>query len=146
MIHIQIIEKFESLFSKDMIQSHIQKTLDYLGEDNIEVSLVIEDNAGIHILNRDYRHIDAPTDVLSFAYDAVDPETNQRYIGDIIISGDKVLEQAQQAGHSHTKELCLLTIHGILHLCGYDHETEKDGAVMLPLQEKILKLIYTNES
>jgi probable rRNA maturation factor len=139
MIHYQISEEFTEIFNAESVRIFAEKTLDYMGSSSSTVSVVIENNAAIQVLNRDYRHIDAPTDVLSFAYDMIDPETSNRYLGDIIISGDKVIEQANQAGHSRDKELCILIIHGILHLHGFDHETEEDEAAMFPLQEKIIK-------
>lgn len=145
MIHIQITDQYASIFSKELIHTYIQKTIDYLDVQNIELCLVIETNEAVHTLNKEYRHIDAPTDVLSFVYNTADPETNSHYIGDIIISGDKVIDQAERAGHKQGKELCILVVHGILHLCGYDHEAETEEAVMLPLQEKILEVIYSDE-
>ncbi len=72
MIHIQITEKYLGKFSQEVILDLIKDSLAYLEKNNHTLSLVIDDNAGIQILNRDYRHIDAPTDVLSFVYDTVD--------------------------------------------------------------------------
>jgi probable rRNA maturation factor len=145
MIHIQIISQYETRFHEELIHQYVDQTLAYLDIKNVELALVINDNKGVHELNRDYRHIDAPTDVLSFIYDMEDPESNLRYLGDIIISGDKVMEQATQAGHSPEKELCTLIVHGILHLIGYDHETESAKPIMLPLQDKILKAIFPDD-
>ena len=145
MIHIQIIPKYSSHFSEKVIQKYIKQTFEYLDIYNAELALVINDNPGIHELNRDYRHIDAPTDVLSFIYDMEDPESKLHYLGDIIISGDKVMDQADQAGHCPEKELCTLIVHGILHLIGYDHEVEVGKPIMLPLQEKIIKVVYSDE-
>ena len=142
MIHIQILKEFDQEYTADVLETYAKKTLDYLGITDCELSLFIGTNEDIHILNRDYRHIDAPTDVLSFSYDVIDPESNLRYLGDIILSADKIREQSQEAGHSREKELCILIVHGILHLNGYDHEDEADEAVMLPLQNKILEVIF----
>jgi len=108
-----------------------------------DLTVVISNNADIRELNRTYRHIDAPTDVLSFVYDMRDPETNARYLGDIIISAEKLKEQAEEAGHSIDRELCILVVHGVLHLNGYDHEVEEDEPVMLPLQDKIIETIFS---
>ncbi len=107
-----------------------------------DLTVVISNNSEIRELNRTYRHIDAPTDVLSFFYDMRDPETNARYLGDIIISAEKLKEQADEAGHSVDKELCILIVHGVLHLYGYDHEAEEGESVMLPLQDKIIQTIF----
>jgi probable rRNA maturation factor len=78
----------------------------------------------IHELNRDHRGIDAPTDVLSFPVDAAGPSTGPRELGDIVISPE------------HTDDLTEAVVHGVLHLCGYDHKT--DGGEMLALQERVL--------
>jgi probable rRNA maturation factor len=142
MIHIQISKDYEQEYKSEVMEVYAKKTLDYLGVTDCELSLFIGSNADIHILNRDYRHIDAPTDVLSFTYDVIDPDSKLRYLGDIILSGDKIREQAQDAGHSLERELCTLIVHGILHLNGYDHEDEADEAIMLPLQNKILEVIF----
>lgn len=144
MINFQIKQEFRSDFDEATLQTWVKRTLDYLEADNYELSIVIGNNSEIHQLNREYRHIDAPTDVLSFFYDIVDPETNTRYLGDIIISGEKVFEQAQQAEHSPQLEICTLVVHGILHLFGYDHEEQADEAAMFQLQNKIIEVVYGN--
>ena len=120
--------------------------------DNIELSVTIVDNQSIQEMNRDYRSIDEPTDVISFAleddddfsaffeedFDTVD-SLLPRLLGDIFISIDKVEEQAEEYGHSFERELGFLVVHGFLHLNGYDHQTEADEREMFSLQEKILK-------
>lgn len=84
----------------------------------------------IRQLNREYRNKNAPTDVLSFPQRGQNPALTvaagprSRYLGDIVISTDTALRQAIECGHSFDRELCELLIHGILHLCGYDHETD----------------------
>jgi probable rRNA maturation factor len=143
MIHYQIAQEYQNLVDEAHLTSYAEKTLLYLDAADCDVTIVVGSNAAIQELNRDYRHIDAPTDVLSFIYDTIDPETNTRYLGDIIISADKVKEQAQQAGHSVERELCTLVVHGVLHLYGYDHEVEEGQPIMLPLQEKIIASIFT---
>ncbi|MCH4166661.1 MAG: rRNA maturation RNase YbeY [Megasphaera sp.] len=107
-----------------------------------EISILLCDNEYIHQLNNQYRHIDRPTDVLSFAlnegeedgYDG--PDT--ALLGDIIISLEKVREQADEFGHSYERELAYLTIHGMLHILGYDHMTDEDKAEMRKEEEFIL--------
>ncbi len=142
MVTFQIKQEFQTDFLEENLHAWVKKTFEYLDVDQCDLTIVIGGNTEIHQLNRKYRHIDAPTDVLSFAYDIRDPETNARYLGDIVISGEKVFEQAQAAGHSHQMECCILIVHGILHLLGYDHEEETDEAVMFPLQEKIVKAVF----
>lgn len=143
MIHHQINEEYQTWISVEHLRSYAEKTLLYLDAVECDLTVVISNNADIRELNRTYRHIDAPTDVLSFVYDMRDPETNARYLGDIIISAEKLKEQAEEAGHSIDRELCILIVHGVLHLNGYDHEVEEDEPVMLPLQDKIIETIFS---
>ena len=105
----------------------------------------IVDNRYIHKINKKYRHIDRPTDVISFAF--LDAEDNYDKIlfspgpvvlGDIYISLDKAKEQAEEYGHSLHRELSFLFVHGLLHLLGYDHMNEKEEKEMFQLQEEIL--------
>lgn len=120
-----------------------------------QVNLLITDNEGIREYNKQYRDIDSPTDVLSFPMisfaseadfsiveeqvaDYFDPESRELILGDIIISADKVKEQAVKFGHSEKREFAFLVAHSLLHLCGYDHMTEKEAEVMEQKQEEIL--------
>ena len=121
----------------------------------IEVNVMLTDNRNIHAINRETRNIDRPTDVLSFPcllydepcdFEYIDEnesylfnqETGDLMLGDILISTDKVVEQAREYGHSMLRELSFLVIHSMLHLCGYDH-MEEDGDTMEKLQAKILE-------
>lgn len=119
-----------------------------------QVNLLITDNEGIHEFNREYRQVDSPTDVLSFpmidfereadfsgigeAADYFDPESGELVLGDIIISADKVKEQAEKYGHSVKREFAFLIAHSMLHLCGYDHMEEDEAQVMEQKQEAVL--------
>ncbi|MGN0338804.1 MAG: rRNA maturation RNase YbeY [Lachnospiraceae bacterium] len=120
-----------------------------------EVNLTLVDNDGIHEINREYRQIDRPTDVLSFpmqtyeapadfshAEDCVEdnfnPDTGELLLGDIILSVDKVREQAAAYGHSEKREFAFLILHSMLHLFGYDHETEQEREAMEARQRSIL--------
>lgn len=106
--------------------------------DDCEVSVLLTDNEGIHELNRDYRGVDRPTDVLSFPanelspgeFDADlcerDPETGRVFLGDMAISLEKCEAQAEEFGHSFERELMYLTAHSTLHLLGYDHVDEAE--------------------
>lgn len=106
--------------------------------DDCEVSVLLTDNEGIHELNRDYRGVDRPTDVLSFPanelspgeFDADlcerDPETGRVFLGDMAISLEKCEAQAEEFGHSFERELRYLTVHSTLHLLGYDHVDEAE--------------------
>ncbi|MBD5547350.1 MAG: rRNA maturation RNase YbeY [Lachnospiraceae bacterium] len=123
-----------------------------------QVNLLITDNQGIQEFNRQYRQIDAPTDVLSFPMigfmreadfsvveneeaEYFDPESGELILGDIIISADKVKEQALKFGHSQKREFAFLTAHSMLHLCGYDHMTQAQADVMEQKQEKVLAVL-----
>ena len=120
-----------------------------------EVNLTLTEDEGIHEINREYRQIDRPTDVLSFpminyqkpgdfscleeeSEDDFNPDTGEALLGDIIISVDKVLEQAERYGHSPRREFAFLIVHSMLHLFGYDHETEQEREAMEERQRKIL--------
>lgn len=106
----------------------------------IEFTVIIVDNEYIHRLNRDYRNIDRPTDVITFALEDAKDMTyeNYRLLGDIYISIDKAKEQAISYGHSLKREICFLAVHGFLHLLGYDHMKEDEEKVMFDKQELIL--------
>ncbi|HNS64143.1 MAG TPA: rRNA maturation RNase YbeY, partial [Anaerolineaceae bacterium] len=101
---------------------------------NVDLSIIITDNNLLQELNREYLGIDAPTDVLSFNVDEIDPETGNYYLGDIIISYQKANEQAVTAGHEIQSELSLLIIHGVLHLLGMDHDTPESQEPMWKIQ------------
>lgn len=119
-----------------------------------EINLTVTDNEGIHELNKQFRNIDRPTDVLSFPLaeysepgnfddfqdedDCFNPDTGEFLLGDIVISAEKVVEQAAEYGHSIRREFCFLIVHSILHLSGYDHMEDEERAVMEDMQRKIL--------
>ena len=114
---------------------------DYFNLDDVIFNVIIVDNEKIHQINKEYRNIDRETDVISFALED-DEEINDspvRVLGDIYISIDKAISQAEEYGHSLKRELCFLTTHGFLHLMGYDHMKKEDEDIMFPLQEKILE-------
>lgn len=119
-----------------------------------EVSLLLTSNEEIHKMNREFRQIDRPTDVLSFpmtdypapadfsfleeAEDCFNPETGELMLGDIVISKEKVLSQASDYGHSIKREYAFLIAHSVLHLIGYDHIDEEDRILMEEKQKQIL--------
>lgn len=109
------------------------------------VSVTIVNNRYIQDINRDYRHIDKPTDVISFAFmDGVDNKDKifqsgeMVVLGEIYISYEKAKEQAESYGHSLEREFKFLFVHGLLHLLGYDHMKEEDEKIMFALQDEIL--------
>lgn len=112
-------------------------------EEHTEVSVVFADDEYIRELNHQYRGIDKATDVLSFALDeGEEPDVvdgpEETLLGDIVISLETAIHQAEEFGHSMERELAYLTIHGMLHLSGYDHETEEEKTEMRKQEEFIL--------
>lgn len=131
-------DNYESLFL-----SLMEKTFNHLSiKVNYEVDVSIVDNASIHVINRDYRHVDRPTDVISFAFfddeEEVINEDAPNSLGQIIISYEKAEEQARLYGHSLKREMSFLFVHGLLHLLGYDHMEKADEIEMFRLQDEIL--------
>ena len=104
-----------------------------------EVNLTICDNEYIRDINREYRGIDKETDVLSFPMMDFDTPEITVILGDIIISYEKAVSQAEEYGHSLKRELCFLCCHSALHLLGYDHETEDERTQMETKQKEILE-------
>ena len=149
-IDIQIDEQFQNNIDAALIERAVAAALAAEGVAGaIEVSVLVTDDATLHQLNRDYRNVDAPTDVLSFAEDDasdaaptafVRPPDAPRYLGDLAISYERVVAQAGEYGHSHARELAFLTVHGMLHLLGYDHERgAADQAAMRAREEAIMQ-------
>ena len=134
----------------------ISETLDY--EDcpyEVQVNIILTSNEEIQQINLEQRGVDAPTDVLSFpmieyaypsdftvleadSFDSFDPDTGELILGDIVISVDKVLEQAEKYGHDVKREYAFLIAHSMLHLFGYDHMDEVERENMELKQEEIL--------
>ena len=111
-------------------------------KDDYYIDVSIVDNDRIHEINKTYRGIDRPTDVISFAfYDDEEEKINEdapNSLGSIIISYQKAEEQAKDYGHSLNREMSFLFVHGLLHLLGYDHMKKEDEEIMFALQDKIL--------
>lgn len=131
------LESFESL-----IEAAVLKSLELEGVTaELEISVLLVDNAGIREINRDHRQLDKATDVLSF------PQFNSKQelagvphaaLGDIVISLERAREQAEEFGHSLEREVGFLTVHSMLHLLGYDHDTEDRTAEMQAREKAIL--------
>ena len=120
-------------------------------DDMTEVDITIVDDEEIHQLNRDYRNVDRPTDVLSFALDEDDEdepelmEGQPHLLGDIIISAETATRQAEEFGHGLEREIVYLAVHGLLHLLGYDHMVEEDKVMMRAKEEEALSAINLSE-
>ncbi|WP_412990240.1 rRNA maturation RNase YbeY [Pediococcus siamensis] len=134
--------------------SLIQNVLNFAGDylklaSNTEMSVTLMHNDEIQQINKTYRQVDRATDVISFAIEddadedpiILDEELAEEIapnIGDLMVSVDKVKEQAEYLGHSYQRELGFLCVHGFLHLNGYDHMKPEDQKIMFPLQKEIL--------
>lgn len=104
-----------------------------------ELSLVVCDDAFIHALNREWRGVDSPTDVLSFAmHEGEDADLNPEVLGDIVISLPTAARQAAEVGHPVPREVRVLLVHGLLHLLGYDHVEPDDAVEMAEAEAKLL--------
>ena len=132
-------EEIENIKILKPLLEYARKT-ENLENTELEFSVIIVDNKKIHEINKEYRNIDRETDVITFALEDYEDVTfeNYRPLGDIYISIDKVKEQAKNYGHSELRELAFLTIHGFLHLLGYDHMQEDEEKIMFEKQELIL--------
>ena len=129
---------------EENVRAAAEKVGELYGVENGEVSVTLTDNAYIHQLNRQYRQIDRPTDVLSFAPTAsVAPDIGNGpgidVLGDSILSVERAREQAADYGHSLRREIAFLTVHGMLHLLGYDHMEEADRLEMEKEQRYVME-------
>ena len=135
---------------EQILLSVLQKTAEvYDIQPKTEVSLVLVNDEYIHAINLKYRGIDRPTDVISFALNegeepVVIDGPEEVLLGDIIISIDTATMQASEYGHSLERELAYLTVHGILHLLGYDHIIEEEKCEMRREEEHVLSLLGIN--
>ena len=140
MNNIEIIDETNETIDLEDLKHTINYALETENVNNAFMNIIIIDNEKIHQINKEYRGIDRPTDVISFALedDKTFVKTDFRVLGDIYISIDKVHEQARSYGHSFRRELSFLAVHGIMHLLGYDHMNPDDEKIMFGKQEKIL--------
>lgn len=123
------------------IEKYVKYLVKELNLDNCMFNIIFITNKEIHKINKEYRNVDRPTDVISFALeDNKDIEYKDfRLLGDIYISVDRAIEQARDYNHSLKRELCFLSTHGILHLLGYDHQTKKEEEIMFTKQKELLE-------
>ena len=128
-----------SMKMKQLMRKSIRTTLQCEGYENGEVSVMLCDEKTIHELNRTFRQVDAPTDVLSFPADELDRE--RPFFGDMAIYVKRASDQAAEYGHSLEREIAYLSAHSALHLVGYDHMQEDERAVMREKEEHVMKLI-----
>ena len=154
MLQVLVRPPFEALVDADQVERAARAALQVAPlAQEAEISVVIAGDDEVQALNRQYRDVDAPTDVLSFADDRPDHSHGQpapafvtapdepHYLGDVIVSLHRAEAQAAEQGHSTAQELRLLVVHGVLHLLGYDHATPAEEAEMWAKQEAILEAL-----
>ncbi|WP_337758809.1 rRNA maturation RNase YbeY [Acidaminococcus intestini] len=140
----------EKVSIPEALEANLTKAMNVVAElealsPQTEVDITLVDDAAIHELNRTYRGIDRPTDVLSFALDEgeeepeVDDDEIEHLLGDVIISAPTAVRQGEEYGHGLEREMTYLAVHGMLHLLGYDHMEEKDKLIMRKREEEVLR-------
>lgn len=142
-VDVQIAPRFARKVNAELLRRVTTEALQREGvEGEIALSVVITDDEAVWELNRQFRDVDAPTDVLAFdsgeESDFVTAPGEPVYLGDVVISYPRAVAQAEEYGHSIDRELALLTVHGVLHLLGYDHADEVERTEMWAKQDEIL--------
>jgi len=130
-------EDYQEIYTKIIEETCLQLNL----KEDIELSCIFVDDKKIHEINKEYRQVDRPTDVISFALEDNEVlllEGMPRNLGDIFISIDRAKVQAEQYGHSIKREMCFLFTHGLLHLLGFDHMDKQEEKEMFEMQDTIL--------
>ncbi|MCX6013002.1 MAG: rRNA maturation RNase YbeY [Chloroflexi bacterium] len=145
-INIQINENLPESIGNQWLQTVIKESLKFEKKDSIELGLVITNDEQVHELNKTYRGIDDTTDVLSFALlegeeTFIMPPDTLIHLGEVIISYPQTIKQAKEYNHTIEKELAGLIIHGVLHLLGYDHQTDEAEKQMKSHEDAILHKI-----
>ena len=147
-MEIEIRQEPETLAVSEEDRAAVRRAIEtvgrFYGTENAEVSVTLTDDAHIHVLNRVYRGVDRPTDVLSFALtESEEPEIvggeGHEVLGDLVISLERMQAQAEEYGHSPLRELSFLTVHGMLHLLGYDHMEEAERIEMEAEQRHVME-------
>ena len=136
----EIVNEVEEIKELDTINELLNLVVIKEKLENCLFNIILVDNDYIHKLNKEYRGIDRVTDVISFALEDSQDEVKLdfRVLGDIYISVDKAKDQAKEYGHSFLRELSFLTIHGLLHLLGYDHMSKEEEEIMFKKQDELL--------
>ena len=150
-ISIEIDEQFHGCLNERWLRDVIVETLGIQEESAAELDLLITNEETVQHLNREYRGVDGPTDVLAFAlargapnsgaHSFVEPPDGLAHLGEVILSYPRAVRQAEEYGHSVEQEVALLVIHGVLHLLGYDHATPAGEEEMRALEGRILSAV-----
>ncbi len=140
MIDYKITDEFGYNKDYSYLDSLIKRVLKHENVKNATLSIVFVDNEKIREINKNYRGKDSITDVISFAFEdnGILVYNKIRFLGEIYVCIPRMIEQANNYGHSEARELAFLVCHGLLHLLGYDHMEKEDEKVMFTLQEKML--------
>ena len=132
----------EKVEEENLVKEILEFAMEKENLENTSFSVIFIDNKYIHELNKTYRGIDRPTDVITFALedekDIINGSEN-RMLGDVYISLEKAHSQAEEYGHSFKRELSFLAVHGFYHLLGYDHMTPEEEKIMFGKQEEVLQ-------
>lgn len=139
--NIFISEKYKKIVNRNFLKKLVLGTLSHQEQNNVELSIIIDDDVEISKLNEQFRNIKGSTDVLSFPTNEIDPTTDRRIIGDVFISIPDVEVHAVEFGHALLDELSIIIIHGILHLLGYDHSSEEEEKVMWTTQDRVVNFL-----
>lgn len=146
-IFIDIADTYVPLVNSNLIERTALVALGHQGNlAETDLTIFVTDDSNIQHLNLQYRNIDAPTDVLAFPADYIDPDTGHQYLGDITISFERASNQAQSSHNSVEEELQLLVVHGVLHLLGFDHDQTDKKDEMWSAQYQILNTLGANPS
>jgi len=139
-INVQIDEAFAGEVEPRLIRAAARAALEYEAAPSPwELTIALTNDQALHRLNRDYLGYDQPTDVLSFPARESEPESQSRYLGDIAISFERAMAQAETGGHPAAAEIQLLVVHGVLHLLGHDHAQPDEKKRMWAVQSAILR-------
>ena len=147
-MEIEIRTEPEELSVSEEERAAVRRAIETVGRlygaEGAEVSVTLTDDAHIHVINREYRNVDRPTDVISFALtESEEPEIigggEHEVLGDLIISLERMRAQAAEYGHTELRELSFLTVHGMLHLLGYDHMEEEERQEMEEEQRAVME-------
>jgi probable rRNA maturation factor len=138
-VNIQFVADIVSQLTPDLIRSAAIETMQIASASpDSEITIVLTNDEELHRLNQRYLGVDAPTDVLSFPADFIDPDSHNPYLGDVLVSVERARQQAEAQSHSTEQELMLLIVHGVLHLLGHDHAEPAEKERMWALQEQVL--------
>jgi len=132
-MNVNIVKQVEDKVDQRIIEQVLQVSSKKLSLEDYTINVILVNNQIIQELNKSFRKKDKPTDVLTF------PDGEFKNLGDVFISLEKAREQAKEYGHSFSRELAFLTVHGLLHTLGYDHHTKEEEQEMFGLQESLLQ-------